>query len=315
MVPAGKCTIAIKLQTSVTKPGQSLKPVSQVSPEDPMSTAFALALLPLHGRLCSGLENLEAEFVRDGVPMVPGSSPWRQMEALLRLMAEISPAHWIELVRGDDTLISHRAWLAPAYGSYVFAQERTAVAALLAENPGTTRFHPGALPPWGRRAYDRVQDLFERTDLRSCRRLVMVGSGPLPVTLLHILERTPIPSLVAVDASSVAIAAFEDLRRRFGWTRAEGVCCNGLEFDYRGTDAVYLANLVSPKQAILKRMANLLPPGATVILRDPVGAGELLAEPGASAIPEEMTVLGAGNEDAYFLSRHVYLKKRGPGIS
>lgn len=279
-----------------------------------MSTAFAPARLPLHGRLCSGLENLQAVFAHEGAPMVPGSSPWRQMEALLRLMAEISPAQWLEMARGDGTLISHRAWLAPAYGSYIFAQERAAVAALLAENPGTTRFHPGALPPWGRRAYDRVQDLFERTDLRSCQRLVMVGSGPLPVTLLHIHERTEIPSLVAVDASSVAIAAFEELRRRFGWTRAEGVCRNGMEYDYRGADAVYLANLVSPKQAVLAHIANLLPPGATVILRDPVGVGELLAEPGASAIPEEMTVLGVGNEDAYFLSRHVFLKKRGTGI-
>jgi hypothetical protein len=278
-----------------------------------MSIAIAPALQAIHGRLCTALAELRAALTLDGTSPAPGSASWRHLESLLRLMTGVSPAQWADLVRGDDTLIGHRAWLAPAYGHFVFAQERLAAAALLAANRDATRFHPDTLPPWGRRAYDRVEDLFERTDLRSCRRLVMVGSGPLPVTLLHILERTRIPRLVAVDASGEAIAAFDGLRRHFGWNRIEGVCCDSTEFDYCGADAVYLANLLSRKRTILERVARELAPGATVILRDPVGVGELLAEPGALAVPPEMAMLGAGNEDAYFLSRHVFLKRRSPG--
>jgi len=62
---------------------------------------------------------------------------------------------------------------------------------------------------------------------------------------------------------------------------------------------------------VLARIADTAAPGTTVILRDPAGAGELLAEAGCRDLDGRYEISSEGPADTGFLSRHVFLRLRG----
>ena len=51
---------------------------------------------------------------------------------------------------------------------------------------------------------------------------------------------------------------------------------NGNVFDYRGHDLVLIANIVTQKHAVLKRIARTAEKGTIVVVRNPVTFGEIL---------------------------------------
>ena len=60
------------------------------------------------------------------------------------------------------------------------------------------------------------------------------GCGQLPVTALHVMDRTDVPELVLLDVSPRAIESVEALRDRFGWHRLQPRLADGAAFDFAG---------------------------------------------------------------------------------
>ncbi len=235
---------------------------------------------------------------------------WAELEALVSLVSSISHPDWTKLTSQHPKLLDHRPMISQLYAQYIAAQELAAVEDLLQSGASKDHLEAGKLGTWGQKAYDRVADLFEFVDFSNCQRLVMVGCGPLPVTLLHILHRTNIPKLIAIDIDPDTINGVNRLIEQFEWERLTAICCDGISYDYENTDIVYLANLLSPKTSILEKVASRVASGTQIILRDPAGSGEMFADVGIPVDSETLEIQIEGPSDSHFLSRDIFLRKR-----
>ena len=189
-----------------------------------------------------------------------------------------------------------------AYRRWVFERELRDVRRLL-DSGGALSDEPDG---FAKRTYTRVADLFEGERFTGVARFVMVGCGPLPATMLHVLERTSVPVAVGIDTQVRAVQAAQALLEHHA-ERVEVVRAQGAEFDFSGSDFVYVANLVEDKQAVLERIAETAPETVRITLRQPVGLGEVVAERGHA--PAGFCLRQHGPREGRFASRHAFLER------
>lgn len=230
------------------------------------------------------------------------------MSALLALGQEIGAEAGESLMDRHPEFRELAARAARSYFEYVTAQERIEAEHLLArESDGRFRYLDHA-EAFGRHNYDRVRDMFDVVDFGSSRRFVMVGCGPLPMTLYHVHDRTELPDLVAIDGDADAIAKVNATARRFGLDRVSASVISGERFDYAGADVIYVANLVRPKRLVLGRIADTAPRGAAIVLREPYSLGRLLTERGTDHLDPRLRVVRVSPPELSHFSRHVFLR-------
>lgn len=158
-------------------------------------------------------------------------------------------------------------------------------------------------------AYDRVVDMFDFDDFDNCKHLTMVGCGPFPMTVLHIISKYPSIKIDAIDIDSEAIKITRKLITKLGLESTVTLHCNnGLDHDYSGSSIIYIANLVRPKKEVLGKVWSDCEKNTLVVLRDPTASGNAFAESGLSSIGNEFIVDGFGKNDSVFHSRHVFLR-------
>jgi hypothetical protein len=240
----------------------------------------------------------------------PGSSAdcERNMPALLALGREIG-------AEAGDALIDRHprlSDLAPAasrqYFEYIWKHERAESAALLAQEQLPDFRYSGLAGKFGRHNYDRVRDMFVVVDFNAARCFTMVGCGPVPMTLYHVHDKTSVADLVALDTDSEAIDTVASTARHFDLSRITAHASAGEAFDYSGTEVIYVANLVRPKQLVLRRIADTAPRGAVIVLRDPYSLGRLLTERGTDDLDARLTITGRSDPEFGHFSRHVFLR-------
>jgi hypothetical protein len=166
---------------------------------------------------------------------------------------------------------------------------------------------PSIASAFGRVTYDRVGEALTLVDFRSCRRFVVVGGGPFPAAALRIRDDTRVPEIVALDVDPEAVALGRRLASHLRDGRLRVDHEDGASYDYRDADVVYVANHVTPKDAVLRRMCDTARPSVRVLLREPAGVGRLVAERASHRLPGGFAVLGVGTPNPTFLSRHVLL--------
>ncbi len=206
-----------------------------------------------------------------------------------------------ELLRRPETREVASA-VGRAYRRWVFERELRDVRRLLDGGSALSDEPDG----FAKRTYTRVADLFEGERLAGVARFVMVGCGPLPATLLHVLERTRIPRAVGIDIQPSAVQAAAALLERHAG-RIDVVRAEGAGFDFSGSDFVYVANLVEDKQGILERIAATASDKVRIALRQPVGLGEVVAERGRA--PAGFRLSQYGPREGRFASRHAFLER------
>ena len=258
------------------------------------------------GDIREALHELLADVDRMAVPAraQPGATWLACMEKLVGLALGLTAAQYQELCAMDPRFAL--PCLARHYSRFIQVREIESVRALL----GGSLKRPDVqlAGDFARRAFLRVKDMFDAIDFSGCSRFVMVGCGPLPVTLLQVAERTQARSLVGLDIDSISI---EHARKLMGYLRQERVRIHredGGEYNYASADVVYVANLVRPKARVLARIADTAPGGTQVIVREPLDAGRLFTEAGADRLDSRFRITGQGPGDSLFLSRHVFLQ-------
>ncbi len=162
---------------------------------------------------------------------------------------------------------------------------------------------------FARRTYTRVQDLFVRESFEGVSNFVMVGCGPLPATLLQVLERTRVTRVLGLDVRSEAVRAAATLLSGYA-ERVALLRRDGSDFDYAAWDFVYVANLVENKAGVLAQIARTAPQHVRVVVREPVGLGALVAEHGESSLPAGFEIRHFGPREPRFASRHMFLERR-----
>lgn len=221
-----------------------------------------------------------------------------------RFSIEEWPAMLGEACLPDDVTRSARE----IYSAYIHRMERAGLAhALATPDLRSTRFS-SICDPEARTAYDRVSDLFDVLALAPGLRFTMIGCGELPVTAIHVIERAGC-EVVCMDVVPAAITAAERLSEAFGWSQLHPLLCDGTDYDYGSADIVYIANMVRPKGAVLRQVADTASRDCKIVLRDPYALGVLWAEQGRASLPSALKVRSHGPGSRY-LSRDLFLDWR-----
>jgi hypothetical protein len=201
------------------------------------------------------------------------------------------------------------AEFARIYADWIFAFEAAEARGALAYAPRPGLGYRDVAGPEGAAAYDRVADMFAQIDFSNCRRFVLVGGGELPMTALHVHDRTGVAHIDCLDTRPEAVRSTEALAAWLGSDRLRAICFDGAQHDYSGADVVFVANMVSPKRVVLARILDTAPVHVRVILRDPYSLGLLWAEAGGAELDPRLSIVarGAGSR---FLSRDLFLTRR-----
>lgn len=147
-------------------------------------------------------------------------------------------------------------------------------------------------------------------DWRGKKKIVMVGSGPLPETILYLYDHTDIEQIIGLDRNQEAIyIAGEMISAINDTSRIRLLHYNGLDYDYKDADLVFVANFISPKIKILNRIAETAKNGVQVLVRTPVSFGKMLYESALEGLNPRLSLTQEGQVHKYFLSKTLVLEK------
>jgi hypothetical protein len=232
----------------------------------------------------------------------------QSMPALLVIGQQIGAAAGEDLIDCFPELGDYAPTASQDYLEYICRQEQEEAQRLLSREANGAFRYADLAGAFGRHNYDRVRDMFDVVDFHSSRRFVLIGCGPLPMTLYHVHDRTEIPELVALDLNAQAVATVQLTVHRFGLDRIQAHVTSGEEYDYGVADVIYVANLVRPKWRVLQRIADTAPSTTTVVLREPYSLGRLLTERGADRLDPRLEIVKSSPPELSHFSRHVFLR-------
>ena len=203
-------------------------------------------------------------------------------------------------------LNSLRKHLTDTYCKYILEMENVETEKLLAEEKWNYTDFIDIAGEAALMAYNRVSDIFDIVNFDNCQQFVLIGCGQLPITAIHVMDKTTVPEIYCLDISEDAVAAVMKMKEKYGWSRLHPLACNGLDFDFRDADIVYITNMVSPKYQILDHVIKTASTGIEIILREPYSLGRLWAEKAESSFAEYLNVRHRGRGSRY-LSRDVFI--------
>ena len=211
-----------------------------------------------------------------------------------------------------DTLLDFSPFFSECQRSYLALREQEEVRRIL-EVPVSGGDPLRTLFPcdFGKKAYERVQDLASFHDFSRCRRALMAGAGALPSTLFWLYDQYPEIESIGLDVDPACVALASRAVDRLGLDGVQLVEADAREFDYGGADFVFVANQVSPKRAVLERIAATADLGTSVVIRDPTPLGVLLAESASADLPGQFSIVSRGDASKAFLSLDVFLHLGG----
>jgi SAM-dependent methyltransferase len=157
-------------------------------------------------------------------------------------------------------------------------------------------------------SYERVGDMFKHVDFNDCETFVMVGCGQLPVTALHVMDRSNVGQVVCLDVSEKAISVTQQLKAVLGLDKLQARLSNGKDYDFGAASVIYIGNMVSPKLEVVRQALRTCAPTARLIVREPYSLGRLWTERVETALGTLIDVTGKGPVSRH-LSRDVYLQK------
>lgn len=208
----------------------------------------------------------------------------------------------------NPLLHNYSSEFANFYAAWILEMEKTEAQAAMGRPLGSGESFRDRLGGGGAAAYDRMGELFTYCDLSKCRTFVLVGAGALPVTALHVHDRTNVERIECIDTRHEAI---DSIGKLSSWLRSDRFCpCqeDGVAYDYSRADVVYIANMVTPKSRVIERVLETASPHTVIALRNPYSLGRLWAEDGETGLDTRLRVKKRGPGSRY-LSRDLYLER------
>jgi hypothetical protein len=230
------------------------------------------------------------------------------IEKLLALGGTMTQEEGDRFIDDNPELFDLSSLAIQHYNEYILAAEDEQAEQLLScAKPENFAFEKTA-NQFGQQAYNRVSDIFGQLDFSNCQRFVMVGCGVLPVTMFQVLDQTGVPEIIGLDVRPEAIQTLESIVEKYDMKRVKPLLMSGDDFDFSGTDIVYVANMVSPKKQVLDRVFETAAPTVQIVMRDPYSIGRLWTERGTDSLDERFEVLGHGKPAPAYFSRDVFVK-------
>lgn len=182
------------------------------------------------------------------------------------------------LLAANPRLFEYSPILEEAFYNYAVSAEDHEIERLRALKLTKPIAYCDAMGEEVRDTYNRVSDIFEWLDFSSCERFVMIGCGQLPLSALHVHDRTNVGEVVCVDVRQEAVDDVRFLARKLGINNLRSDLCDGKDFDFQGARIVYVANMVKGKDAVVARVLETAPEEVQIVVRSPAGLGRLWTE-------------------------------------
>jgi len=269
---------------------------------------------------------------------MPELGAWkRELEQILGSLPGRTPTELINAIRdlgiamGHDTgealletypeILSHRPALTAAFGKMVQAQDAAEIRQMLDQDlSGPASFgriaagktSTGVLS--SKDAYNRLDEVFDHVDFDNCHRAVMVGCGGRPFTMFRIHDQTAVPEIIGLDIVPEAVETANRLAAKLGYAGMRAELCDGCDYDYGEAQVVYIASMVSPKAAVVSRIADTAPDNVQIVLWEPVSLGRLWAENAERTLDPRLEVIGRTSISRN-MTRDVFVARRGDSSS
>jgi hypothetical protein len=214
-----------------------------------------------------------------------------------------------EVLAANPGLFNHADALKRANFERIIRQDVNETRRLLAGTWASRVRFPDVASPRRVLSYNRSREMFDLIDFRDCQRAVMVGCGSLPFTMYHIEDRTDVPDIVGLDILPDAIATAKELSEKLGYARVRFELHDGQTYDFRDAQVVYIASTVTPKRAVMSRIAETASAGTRIISRDPYSLARLWVEDSEGHRDPRIDVAGHG-DGIWSLTRDVYFRRR-----
>lgn len=133
---------------------------------------------------------------------------------------------------------------------------------------------------YNKKFYQDISNEFNELDkyMKNCKNFLMVGCGSFPITLFSVCEKYTHLSITGIDSSPEAIINAKELKIKLSYKNVIFEIIDGINYNYKDNDTIFIANLVIPKTKVLKRIAMTCKSGTKILLRVPVMYGSLLSE-------------------------------------
>lgn len=221
-----------------------------------------------------------------------------------------------ELLDSNPEFFAHGPALTAAFAKMVRAQDAAEIEQLLREEiTGPVSFRQIAPDKTkiglmsSTYAYNRLNEVFDRVDFRHCKRVVMVGCGGRPFTMFRIHDQTAVPEIIGLDIVPEAVETANRLAMKLGYGRMRAELCDGRDYDYGAAQIVYVANMVSPKAAVVSRIADTAPDDVEIIIWDPCSLGRLWAENCERSLDARLEVTGR-TAVSQTMTRDIFVRRR-----
>lgn len=133
---------------------------------------------------------------------------------------------------------------------------------------------------YNKRFYQDILNEFNKLDkyMKVGNNFIMVGCGSFPITLFTVCEKYKHLNITGIDSSHEAIINAKELKNKLLYKNVVFEIIDGINYNYRDNDTIFIANLVIPKTKVLKRIAMTCKSGTKIFLRVPIMYGSLLSE-------------------------------------
>lgn len=241
---------------------------------------------------------------------VDHSRPKTTVEAIFELGKKFDEQTAAKLLSDFPALRRHVPTATRLYHDYVVSNEQLDAARMLSRAADGFPADDNTASPFSQAAYDRVNAIFDHIDFARCQKFVMVGCGQMPYTALQVHAQTEVAAVLGIDISPTAIESVRSLAERLSLRRLGAELVSGADYDFHGADAIYVANMVSPKNPVMSRIADTAPENVQVVMREPYSLGILWNECGEDTLDPRLEVCLRGPGSVY-LARDVVLRRRG----
>lgn len=133
---------------------------------------------------------------------------------------------------------------------------------------------------YNKKFYQDISNEFNQLDkyMKYSENFVMVGCGSFPITLFSVCEKYTSLNVTGIDNSPEAIINAKELKNKLSYQNVVLEIIDGINYNYKEMDTIFIANLVLPKTKVLKRIAMTCKSGTKIFLRVPIMYGSLLSE-------------------------------------
>ncbi|GAB4140546.1 MAG: hypothetical protein Fur0024_1910 [Patescibacteria group bacterium] len=115
-------------------------------------------------------------------------------------------------------------------------------------------------------------------NMKNVKNIVLVGSGPMPHTLIFVNENTKADNILGIDNNPEAVYIASEILKALDLPKIQVLREDGIKFNYSNYDLIFVSDFVSPKSKIIDRIVETSKDSVQIIARTPTRLGNLFNE-------------------------------------